>query len=151
MKAAYSQGPSTLLEDTFRKNVEETLASMLMPDFPVAIKQILLYIKSTVENLGTVRAQNKLNTHEITKLKYIHNTFYPSAQLSKDIGAAPVKTLMGILQDLVTRLQGFEEATNCEQPAAAENSQEGSDLFLEIDQSTTVEANKEQVGKKFSF
>lgn len=58
MKAAYSQGPSALLEDDFRKNVEGTLASMLMAEFPVAIKQILLYIKSTVENLGTVRAQN---------------------------------------------------------------------------------------------
>lgn len=56
MKAAYSQGPSTLLEENFRENVEGALASMAMAEFPVAIKQILLYIKSTVENLGTVRA-----------------------------------------------------------------------------------------------
>uniref|UniRef100_A0A8C2ZS25 URB1 ribosome biogenesis homolog n=1 Tax=Cyclopterus lumpus TaxID=8103 RepID=A0A8C2ZS25_CYCLU len=35
-------------------NVEGTLAAMLMTDFPVAIKQMLLYIKSTVENLGTI-------------------------------------------------------------------------------------------------
>lgn len=60
MKAAYSQGLNTLLEDAFRKNVEGTLASMLMAEFPVAIKQTLLYIKSTVENFGTVRAQNNL-------------------------------------------------------------------------------------------
>ncbi|XP_037631816.1 nucleolar pre-ribosomal-associated protein 1 isoform X2 [Sebastes umbrosus] len=116
MKSAYSQGPNTLLEDTFRKNVEGTLASMLMPDFPVAIKQILLYIKSTVENHGT---------------------------FSKDIGAAPLKTLMGILLDLVTKLQGFQETTNSE--PAAQNSQEGSDLFLEINHSSTAEANKEQI------
>lgn len=56
---------------------------------------------------------------------------------------------MGILQDLVTKLQGFQETTNSE--PAAENSEEGSDLFLEINQLSTVEANKEQVGKKFSF
>lgn len=56
---------------------------------------------------------------------------------------------MGILQDLVTKLQGFQETTNSE--PASENSQEGSDLFLEINQSSTVEANKEQVGEKFSF
>lgn len=55
MKAAYSQGSSTLLEDAFRKKVEGTLASMLMAEYPVAIRQILLYIKSTLENLGTVR------------------------------------------------------------------------------------------------
>ncbi|XP_035536073.1 nucleolar pre-ribosomal-associated protein 1 [Morone saxatilis] len=116
MKATYSQGLGTLLEDNFRKTVEETLASMLMAEFPVAIKQILLYIQSTVENLGT---------------------------FSKDIGTAALKTLMGILQDLVTKLQGFQETTNSE--PAAENSQEGSDLFLEINQSSTVEANKEQI------
>ncbi|TMS07347.1 Nucleolar pre-ribosomal-associated protein 1 [Larimichthys crocea] len=116
MKAAYSQGPSAFLEDAFRKSVGETLASMSMADFPVAIKQILLYIKSTVENLGT---------------------------FSKDIGTAPLKTLMEILQDLVTRLQGYQDTTNPE--PAAENSQEGSELFLEINQSPTVEANKEQI------
>lgn len=60
MKAAYIQGPSALLEEAFRKNVEGTLTSMLMAEFPVAIKQILLYIKSTVENFGTVRGQKKL-------------------------------------------------------------------------------------------
>lgn len=50
---------------------------------------------------------------------------------------------MAILQDLVIKLQSFQETTDSEQ--AAENSQEGSDLFLEINQSSTVEANKEQV------
>ena len=59
---------------------------------------------------------------------------------------------MGILQDLVTKLQGFQESANSESAAAAgESSQEGSDLFLEIDHSSAVEANKEQVEKKFSF
>ncbi|XP_029302759.1 nucleolar pre-ribosomal-associated protein 1 isoform X2 [Cottoperca gobio] len=116
MKAAYSQGPNTLLEDAFRKSVEGTLASMLMADFPAAIKQILLYIKSTVENLGT---------------------------FSKDIGTAPLKAVMGILLDLVSKLQGFQETTISE--PAAENSQEGADLFLEVHQSSTTEANKEQI------
>ncbi|KAI4816002.1 hypothetical protein KUCAC02_006121, partial [Chaenocephalus aceratus] len=117
MESAYSQGPNALLEDAFRNNVEGTLASMLIDDFPVATKQILLYIRSTVENLGT----------------------FP-----KDIGTAHLKTLMGILHDLVSKLQGFQESAHCE-PAAAENSQEGSDLFLEISQLSTAEANKEQV------
>ncbi|XP_035010769.2 nucleolar pre-ribosomal-associated protein 1 [Hippoglossus stenolepis] len=117
MKAAYSQGPSTLLEETFRKNVEETLALMSMDEFQVAIKQILLYIKSTVENFGT---------------------------FSKDTGAALLTTLMGQLQGLVMKLQGFEENMETE-PAAAENLQEGSELFLELNQSPAVEANKEQM------
>ncbi|XP_054454141.1 nucleolar pre-ribosomal-associated protein 1 [Anoplopoma fimbria] len=116
IRASYSQGPNALLEATFRENVEGTLASMLMADFPVAIKQMLLYIKSTVENLGT---------------------------FSKEVGTAPLKTLMGILLDLVTKLQGFQETTSAE--PAAENSEEGSDLFLEINQSSIVKGNKEQI------
>lgn len=60
MKAAYSQGPSALLEGAFREKVEGSLSSMLMADYPVAIRQILLYIKSTLENLSSVRAQHKL-------------------------------------------------------------------------------------------
>ncbi|XP_068441753.1 nucleolar pre-ribosomal-associated protein 1 isoform X2 [Clinocottus analis] len=116
MKDAYSRGPSTLLEATFRENVEGTLASMLMTDFPVAIKQMLLYIKSTVENLGT---------------------------FSKDVGTAPLKTLMGILLDLVIKLQGFQKNTSSE--PAEENSEERSHLFLEINQSSTAECNKEQI------
>lgn len=55
MKAAYSQGMSTLLEDAFRKKVEETLSSISIAEYPVAVKQILLYINSTLENVGTVR------------------------------------------------------------------------------------------------
>ncbi|XP_037325699.2 nucleolar pre-ribosomal-associated protein 1 [Pungitius pungitius] len=116
MKSAYSQGPSTFLEATFKENVDGTLASMSMADFPVAIKQMLLYIKSTVENIGT----------------------FP-----KDTGTAPLKALMEILLDLVIKLQGFQESTGSE--PAAENPQEGSNLFLEINQSSTVEGNKEKI------
>ncbi|KAM6988691.1 nucleolar pre-ribosomal-associated protein 1 isoform 2-T2 [Tautogolabrus adspersus] len=116
MKAAYSRGLSPLLEDTFRKDVEETLASMLMVEFPVAIKQILLYIKSTVESLGT---------------------------FSKDTGTALLRTLMQILKDLVSKLQGLQETQNSE--TAAAKLQEGSDLFLEVNQMSMVEANKEQI------
>ncbi|KAM8903347.1 nucleolar pre-ribosomal-associated protein 1 [Spinachia spinachia] len=116
MKSAFSQGPNTLLEATFKENVDATLTSMSMADFPVAIKQMLLYIKSTVENLGT---------------------------FSKDTGTAPLKALMGILLDLVIKLQGFQESKSSE--PAAENPQEGSNLFLEINQSSTVEGNKEKI------
>uniref|UniRef100_A0A3Q1GR05 URB1 ribosome biogenesis homolog n=1 Tax=Acanthochromis polyacanthus TaxID=80966 RepID=A0A3Q1GR05_9TELE len=82
MKAAYIQGANTLLEHAFRENVEGALSSMSVTEFPIAIKQVLLYIKSTVENFGT---------------------------------------------------------------PAAQKSQEGSDLFLELNQLTPVEVNKEQI------
>lgn len=64
MKAAYSQEPSAFLDDTFRKTVKTTLASTLLAEFPVVIKQILLYIKTTVENFGTVRVQGKLTAQQ---------------------------------------------------------------------------------------
>lgn len=54
MKAAYSQEPSALLKDPFRKKVEETLSCMPITEYPVAIRQVLLYMKSTLENIGTV-------------------------------------------------------------------------------------------------
>lgn len=56
MKAAYSQGQSALLKDAFGKRAEETLSCMPIAEYPVAIRQLLLYIKSTLENVGTVRA-----------------------------------------------------------------------------------------------
>ncbi|XP_058490255.1 nucleolar pre-ribosomal-associated protein 1 [Solea solea] len=118
IKAAYNQGPSAFLEDALRKNVEEALASMSMDEFPVVIKQILLYIKSTVEIFGT---------------------------FSKNTGSAILKTLMGQLQDLVVRLRDFEETKKSEPAAAAESLQEGSDLFLELNQSPREETNKEQI------
>lgn len=47
------------MEDAFRENLERALAAMTMAEFPLAVKQVLLYIKSTVESLSTVRAQTE--------------------------------------------------------------------------------------------
>ncbi|XP_017271944.1 nucleolar pre-ribosomal-associated protein 1 [Kryptolebias marmoratus] len=116
LKAAYVQGPAALLEDTFRQNIEKAVASMPLAEFPVVIKQVLLYIRSTVEDFG---------------------------MFSKDIGEALLRILMGMLQDLVAKLQSFEETSNSK--PATEKSQKESDLFLEVDQSPTVEASKEQI------
>ncbi|MEQ2292050.1 hypothetical protein AMECASPLE_019180 [Ameca splendens] len=116
IKAAYIQGPGAMLEDTFRQNTEKALASMSLTEFPVLIKQILLYIKSTVEDFG---------------------------KFSKEHGDAFLRALMVMLQDVVTRLQSFQEATNTD--PAAEKPQEGSDLFLELNQSSPMECNKEQI------
>ncbi|KAM4590476.1 nucleolar pre-ribosomal-associated protein 1 [Fundulus diaphanus] len=116
IKAAYVQGPGALLEDTFRQNAEKALAFVSLAEFPVLIKQILLYIKSTVESFG---------------------------KFSKEHGDAFLRTLMEMLQDVVTRLQSFEEAINAE--PVAEKRQEGSDLFLELNQSSSTERNKEQI------
>uniref|UniRef100_A0A3P9JLW3 URB1 ribosome biogenesis homolog n=1 Tax=Oryzias latipes TaxID=8090 RepID=A0A3P9JLW3_ORYLA len=107
----------TLTTNTFRKNIEAALVSMLLAEFPIAIKQVLLYIKSTVENFGT---------------------------LSKETGTALLKTLMGILQDMMTKLQSFAETQNSE-AAPAEEEQDASDLFLDVNQSSMVETNKKQI------
>uniref|UniRef100_A0A3Q3F5A3 URB1 ribosome biogenesis homolog n=1 Tax=Kryptolebias marmoratus TaxID=37003 RepID=A0A3Q3F5A3_KRYMA len=103
LKAAYVQGPAALLEDTFRQNIEKAVASMPLAEFPVVIKQVLLYIRSTVEDFGMVGAKIKL----------------------------------------MAKLQSFEETSNSK--PATEKSQKESDLFLEVDQSPTVEASKEQI------
>ncbi|XP_028275754.1 nucleolar pre-ribosomal-associated protein 1 isoform X2 [Parambassis ranga] len=116
LKAAYIQGQSAFLEESLKKDVDVALASMSVTEFPVAIKQILLYIKTTVENFGT---------------------------FSKDSGTALLKTLMNIVHDMVTKLQGFHETKTFE--PATEETQEGSDLFLELNQSSSAEASKEQI------
>lgn len=56
---------------------------------------------------------------------------------------------MGILLDLVTKLKDFQENTNSE--PMAEKLQEGSELFLEINQLSPEEAKKDQVGEKLSY
>lgn len=144
MKAAYIQGPDTLLKDTFRKSAEEALASLSLAEFPVAIKQILLYIRSTVESFGTVGAQNKPRTPHI--VEYANSASFSSSQFSKDVGASVLRTLMEILKKMVIKLQGFQEAKNSEL-APEKSSREGSDLFLELNQSSTVEVNIQQVRK----
>lgn len=53
---------------------------------------------------------------------------------------------MGILQDLVAKLQNLEETLDSK--PAAETSQQESDLFLGVDESPAVEASKEQVGEE---
>lgn len=76
------------------------------------------------------------------------NTLYSSAQFTKDTGTTLLKTFVGILQDLVMKLQGFQESAQPEPTAV--DSQEGSDLFLESNQSAIVESNREKViGKIF--
>ncbi|XP_028321135.1 nucleolar pre-ribosomal-associated protein 1 [Gouania willdenowi] len=118
MQAAYTRGPEALLQDSFRKRLEEVTAVTSAADFPVAIKQILLYIKSAAENFGT---------------------------FSKDIRDGLLRNLLEILKDLVTRLQGLRENTNCEPAAETETSQEESELFLDVNQASAGEADGEQI------
>ena len=59
LKTAYTQGASALLEDSFRRRLEKSLVTMETAEYPVAAKQILLYIKTTVDNFSMVRR----NTH----------------------------------------------------------------------------------------
>ncbi|KAM6946090.1 nucleolar pre-ribosomal-associated protein 1 [Aplochiton taeniatus] len=53
LKATYSRGVSALLEDGSRESLEQALSSMEMTEHPLAVKQTLLYVKSTVDNYGT--------------------------------------------------------------------------------------------------
>lgn len=76
LKAAYIQGPRALLEDTFRQNVQTALASMPLAEFPVVIKQVLLYIKSTLENFGTVGATVHFGAGDFVKRTEIRISYH---------------------------------------------------------------------------
>uniref|UniRef100_A0A3Q1CDU5 URB1 ribosome biogenesis homolog n=1 Tax=Amphiprion ocellaris TaxID=80972 RepID=A0A3Q1CDU5_AMPOC len=104
---AYIQGANSLLEHAFRENVEGALHSMSMTEFPIAIKQVLLYIKSTVENFGTVRAQNKFTTHSIFKHPCVDQWFLAlelSALPSHSLNPARLKQLCALLTDGILAL-----------------------------------------------
>ncbi|XP_061684450.1 nucleolar pre-ribosomal-associated protein 1 isoform X2 [Syngnathoides biaculeatus] len=116
MKAAYLDGLCVVLEDKFRTKVEVAIDSMTVAEHLVSIKQILLYVKSAVDNF---------------------------ISFSKNTGSAVLKTLMGILQDLVSKLQRRQVPSDPE--PAEQNNLDGSDLFLDMNQSSNVEANKEQI------
>ncbi|XP_051934296.1 nucleolar pre-ribosomal-associated protein 1 [Hippocampus zosterae] len=116
LKATYLDGLSSVLKDTFRTNVEVAIASMSAADHLLSIKQILLYIKSAVDNFGT---------------------FTPNT------GLAILKSLMQLLQDLVDKLQSWRVPSR-PQPTE-QNSRDGSEFFLDVNQSSTVEADKERM------
>ncbi|KAJ0063556.1 hypothetical protein NL108_003874, partial [Boleophthalmus pectinirostris] len=111
---AYIQGPKALTKPDFVQTIEASMSSAV---FPVAIKQVLLYIKTTVEDFGS---------------------------FSKDEGNAVLKNLLKILQLLVGRVLVIDEDSPSEQKEV-ERSQEGSDLFLEVNQTSEEEGTKEQV------
>uniref|UniRef100_A0A3P8W600 URB1 ribosome biogenesis homolog n=1 Tax=Cynoglossus semilaevis TaxID=244447 RepID=A0A3P8W600_CYNSE len=127
MKAAYSQGTKAFLEDTFVKNVDEALTSMSMDEFPVAIKQILLYIKSTVENFGMVRLV-KYQIRTVKKIEF----------------ASQMKHNVVFKLKCLHRIRVCVSCSSCG-TESTENLQEGSDLFLEINQSSAVETDKERI------
>uniref|UniRef100_A0A3P8SU82 URB1 ribosome biogenesis homolog n=1 Tax=Amphiprion percula TaxID=161767 RepID=A0A3P8SU82_AMPPE len=106
-QSAYIQGANSLLEHAFRENVEGALSSMSMTEFPIAIKQVLLYIKSTVENFGAVRAQNKFTTHSIFKHPCVDQWFLAlelSALPPHSLNPARLKQLCALLTDGILAL-----------------------------------------------
>ncbi|XP_035242197.1 nucleolar pre-ribosomal-associated protein 1 [Anguilla anguilla] len=90
MQAAYSHGAAGLLQDSFREKLEEGLASLELSEFPVAVKQVLLYVKTTVDNFST---------------------------FSKESGVQVLQVLMEVLKALVNKLQSLEQAV---EPVATE-------------------------------
>ncbi|CAL8351648.1 unnamed protein product [Lota lota] len=117
LKASYLQGPEGLLEKSFRGRVRESLTCVALAELPLVVNQLLLYTRSTVEDFGS---------------------------LSK--GPTLLKELLGVLLDVVVRLQAFEEPAVPETPEPqTPDSQDGSDLFLTADASASPETSKHQV------
>ncbi|XP_056466290.1 nucleolar pre-ribosomal-associated protein 1 [Gadus chalcogrammus] len=117
LKASYLQGPGALLEESFRGRARESLTGVTLAELPLVVNQLLLYTRSTVEDFGSLPK-----------------------------GPALLKELLGILLDVVVRLQAFKEPavpeTTEPQPP---DSKDASDLFLSDDASPTPETSKQQV------
>ncbi|KAL0972733.1 hypothetical protein UPYG_G00194060 [Umbra pygmaea] len=117
LKAAYTQGSSGLLEGSFSQRVDESMAAMELHEYPVAAKQILLYIKTTVDNFST---------------------------LSKNKGPSMLAVLMRLLQGLVVRMQTCQVVPN---PAVTEPMvQEETETMVQEETETMVLGETETTG-----
>ncbi|KPP69918.1 nucleolar pre-ribosomal-associated protein 1-like [Scleropages formosus] len=94
MKAFYNQGPTAWVQDSFRQRTEEALSTLQMTDFPVAIKQVLLYLKTSVDNFST----------------------FP-----KEGSAAALGVLMEVLKSLLNKLQSIKDSA---EPLAVDSQSE---------------------------
>lgn len=56
LKNAYARGSSTLLEDDIQTKLRDLACQLPSEQLLLGVKHVLLYVKSTVENFGSVRA-----------------------------------------------------------------------------------------------
>ncbi|XP_063062000.1 nucleolar pre-ribosomal-associated protein 1 [Engraulis encrasicolus] len=108
LRAAYCEGPSALLQESLGPRVEGSLSSLELHRFPTVACQLLLYIRTTVDNLS---------------------------MLPKGVGVSVVASLMEVLQAVVQKLQNSETEGMGEGPKAEEEgpkTEEGEELFLEV-------------------
>lgn len=54
MKEAFCDGPDAWLRSSFADSLKMALLSLGVAEFPVAAKQVLLYLKTSVDTFGTV-------------------------------------------------------------------------------------------------
>lgn len=54
LKASYSNGPQAFLQDSFKESVQEALAKLDLSLLPVAVNQVLLYIRTSVVTFNSV-------------------------------------------------------------------------------------------------
>ncbi|KAJ8256698.1 hypothetical protein COCON_G00188500 [Conger conger] len=91
LQGAYSDGAALLLQPSFRERLEAGLASLELSQFPTAAKQVLLYVKTTVDHFST---------------------------FSTESGVQVLQALMDALGALVNQLQGLEVSV---EPVATES------------------------------
>ncbi|XP_051521576.1 nucleolar pre-ribosomal-associated protein 1 isoform X2 [Myxocyprinus asiaticus] len=58
LKAVYSEGPCAFLQDSFKEAVHEALAKLDVSQIPLAVSQVLLYIRTYVLNFNLLQKQS---------------------------------------------------------------------------------------------
>lgn len=62
LKNAYTRGSSILLEDDIQTKLRDLACQLPSEQLLLGVKHVLLYLKSTVENFGSVRGQCCVDT-----------------------------------------------------------------------------------------
>ncbi|XP_077578475.1 nucleolar pre-ribosomal-associated protein 1 [Stigmatopora nigra] len=113
LKAAHRDGLTGVWRDDFAAKVEAAAASSSAAELLLCVKQLLLYVQWTLDNFATFSSQNT----------------------ASDV----LKSLMGILRDLVVKLRDSPAPPDPQKENGPDGS-DGSDLFLDANRSCAARA-----------
>ncbi|KAL1260021.1 hypothetical protein QQF64_007848, partial [Cirrhinus molitorella] len=116
LKTSYSEGLNAFIRDSFKEAAQEALNTLDVFQFPVAVNQVLLYLRNFVATFNS---------------------------LPKETAAEVLGSLMMVLNSLILKLL-ISETQQPTQPEPAEHQDEG-DLFLDANHIPAHNTDKKQI------
>lgn len=116
LKAAFTQGANGFLRDSFKEALQEALAALTVCRLPVAVNQVLLYLRNYVLNFN---------------------------MLLKEMAAEVLSSLMMVLNALILKLLSSDTHEPIKSDPAEQQDEDG--LFLDTNQVPAENTDKQQI------